>query len=309
MTQARARRLGARAFYPRVAGRRGWWRGNGSSRKGKAVAAEASPQGHNHNMCVLFIAWKSHSRYRLVLAGNRDESRARPTAALARWAISPGVVGGFDLQSGGSWLAAADSSRFAAVTNFREVPARPGPRSRGTLVRDFVCSDTPPAAYVRQLDPQGPDFGGTNLFAGDAGALWHWSNRGQVARLVSPGLYGLSNGMLADDWPKMRRGREALARIIAADDIDEDALFTLLADRTPGDDHELPDTGVGRELERALSPIFIAGIEYGTRASTLLLIGHDGSMKMRERRWGAGGAFEGESEISQPGPTQGSKHG
>ncbi|MFZ5723671.1 MAG: NRDE family protein [Pseudomonadota bacterium] len=248
-------------------------------------------------MCVLFIAWKSHPRYRLVLAGNRDEFRARPTAALERWRDRPDVLGGRDLKGGGSWLAARTDGRFAAVTNFREVPPGTGPRSRGELVRDFVCGDQPPASFVQQLDPLGREFGGTNLFAGNADSLWHWSNRGQVARLMAPGLYGLSNGMLADDWPKMRRGREVLHAQVVRSDIDEDALFALLADRTPGDDHELPDTGVGRDMERTLSSIFIAGDQYGTRASTVLLIGHDGSVRMREKRWGAGGAFEGESAL------------
>lgn len=248
-------------------------------------------------MCVLFIAWKSHPRYRLILAGNRDEFRLRPTAALDHWQDRPDVIGGRDLRSGGSWLAASTSGRFAAVTNFREVPPVTGPRSRGSLVQDFVCGTQSPVAFVQQLDPQGREFGGTNLFAGDTESLWLWSNRGAVARVMAPGLYGLSNGMLADDWPKMRRGRDTLAALIARDEIDEAALFALLADRTPGADHELPDTGVGRDMERALSSIFIAGNEYGTRASTILLIGHDGRVQMHEKRWGAGGAFEGETTL------------
>lgn len=249
-------------------------------------------------MCVLFIAWKSHPRYRLVLAGNRDEFRARPTAALDHWKNHSGVIGGRDLKSGGSWLAARHDGRFAAVTNFREVPLVPGPRSRGELVQQFVSGELSPSAFTQQLEPVAREFGGTNLFAGDADSLWHWSNRGLPARLMAPGLYGLSNGMLADDWPKMRRGREALAKLIAADALDEPALFDLLTDQTPGADHELPDTGVGRELERTLSSIFIAGDQYGTRASTVLLIGHDGSVRMQEKRWGAGGAFEGETSLS-----------
>ncbi len=256
-------------------------------------------------MCVLLIAWKSHPRYRLILAGNRDEFRARPTAPLSRWAERADVIGGRDLQESGSWLAARTDGRFAAVTNFRRMPLAGGKpasgvvngASRGALVRDFVCGEASPATFVRYIDSAGDDFGGTNLFAGDADALWHWSNRGNVMRLMAPGLYGLSNGMLDDDWPKMRRGREALATLVADDNIHEDALFTLLADRTPGDDHDLPDTGIGREMERALSPIFIAGDEYGTRSSTLLLIGHDGEVRMHERRYGAPGVFEGETVI------------
>lgn len=249
-------------------------------------------------MCVLFIAWKSHPRYRLVLAGNRDEFRARPTAPLARWSQQPDIIGGRDLKAGGSWLAASAAGRFAAVTNFRQVPLEAGNRSRGSLVSDYLRSSFSPAAFVRGLDADAAEYGGTNLFVGTPDALWHWSNRGAVTRLMAPGLYGLSNGMIEDDWPKMRRGREGLARLVGANDIDEDAMFALLADRTPGDEHELPDTGVGRDMERTLSSIFIPGDQYGTRASTLLLIGHDGRVRMRERRFGAHGAFEGESEIS-----------
>lgn len=249
-------------------------------------------------MCVLFIAWKSHPRYRLVLAGNRDEFRARPTAALARWANHPEVVGGRDLKAGGSWLAATAGGRFAAVTNFRQVPPVNGNRSRGALVSDFVCGNEPPSAFITRLPAEAGEYGGTNLFAGDAQGLWHWSNRGEVTRFMAPGLYGLSNGMIEDDWPKMRRGREGLARLVAASTLDEEALFALLADRTPGADHELPNTGVGRDMERALSSIFIAGEDYGTRTSTVLLIGHDGSVRMREKRWGPGGRFDGETTLT-----------
>lgn len=248
-------------------------------------------------MCVLLIAWKSHPRYRLILAGNRDEFRARPTAPLAPWAERDDVFGGRDLQEGGSWLAASRDGRFAAVTNFRQLPLIGSALSRGALVRDFVCGRSSPAEFVRYIDNAGADFSGTNLFAGQADTLWHWSNRGNVMRLMAPGLYGLSNGMMDDDWPKMRRGREALARLITANTVDEEALFTLLSDRTPGNDHELPNTGISRDMERTLSPIFIAGDEYGTRSSTVLLIGHDGQIRMRERRYGPLGVFEGETSI------------
>lgn len=251
-------------------------------------------------MCVLFIAWQVHPRYRLIVAGNRDEHRARPTAALARWAERADVVGGRDLVAGGSWLAASRSGRFAAVTNFRELPLSPRPRSRGILVSDFVCGEESPADFASRLSLAAQDYAGTNLFVADAKELWHWSNRGAVTSALKPGLYGLSNGMLADDWPKMRRGREALAKLVSASDnvVDNLALFALLGDRTLGDDHELPNTGVGRELERTLSPIFIAGSEYGTRASTVLLIEHTGGVRMLEKSWGPGGSFEGEAAVT-----------
>ena len=36
-------------------------------------------------MCLVFVAWRAHPRYRLVVAANRDEYHARPTAPAAPW--------------------------------------------------------------------------------------------------------------------------------------------------------------------------------------------------------------------------------
>jgi uncharacterized protein with NRDE domain len=246
-------------------------------------------------MCVLFIAWQAHPRYSLIVAANRDEFRARPTAPLGPWGMEPEVYGGRDLQAGGSWLAVSAHGRFAAVTNFRQVPLHSGGRSRGALVSEFTCGTDTPTQFVRGLSTDPNEYGGANLFVADHASLWHWSNRGEVAHAMAPGVYGLSNGPLHDDWPKMRRGREALAQIITAPEPDHAALFALLADRTPAADDELPNTGVGVEFERRLSPIFIAGDDYGTRASTVLLVSHEGAVSMREKRWGPGGASEGET--------------
>ena len=65
------------------------------------------------------------------------------------------------------------------------------------------------------------------------------------------------------------------------------ALFTLLADRTPADLDETPDTGLPPEWERALSSPFVVHERYGTRCSTVLLVEHDGRTTMSERRFDA----------------------
>src|SRR5690606_2500114 len=74
-------------------------------------------------MCVVAFAWDAHPRWRLVLAGNRDEFHARPTAALARWEDAPGIVAGRDLEAGGTWLGVDDAGRCALVTNVRDLRA------------------------------------------------------------------------------------------------------------------------------------------------------------------------------------------
>jgi uncharacterized protein with NRDE domain len=45
----------------------------------------------------------------------------------------------------------------------------------------------------------------------------------------------------------------------------------------------LPDTGVGLEWERRLSPILITGPDYGTRTSTVVMMGRDGLVDFEER--------------------------
>ena len=61
-------------------------------------------------MCLVAFAWKAHPRWRLVLAGNRDEFHARPAAPLARWDDEPFLIGGRDLEAGGTWLAVGEIS-------------------------------------------------------------------------------------------------------------------------------------------------------------------------------------------------------
>jgi uncharacterized protein with NRDE domain len=80
------------------------------------------------------------------------------------------------------------------------------------------------------------------------------------------------------------RGKNGLARIVErGGEIPMDSLFALLADRSIPPDEELPDTGVGIELERLLSPVFISSPTYGTRSSTVMLIDRENSVTYVER--------------------------
>ena len=70
----------------------------------------------------------------------------------------------------------------------------------------------------------------------------------------------------------------------------EEALFALLADRRVPPDEKLPATGIGLEWERLLSTIFIESPIYGTRSSTILLIGKNRRVRFVER------VFDGQKE-------------
>lgn len=237
-------------------------------------------------MCTLLFAWQVDPARPLIVAANRDEFHGRPTAPAQRWADAPRVFAGRDLLAGGTWLGVGPGSRFAALTNVREpgvaVPAEA--RSRGELVAEFLRGDEAPGDYLARLDPA--QYAGFNLVVADARALWYLSNRSGPARALGPGVYGISNAALDTPWPKVVRGRERLAALVAAGAATTEALLDLLADRAPAADAELPDTGVGLALERMLSPLCIVGPDHGTRSSTALIILRDGTVEFRERSLG-----------------------
>jgi uncharacterized protein with NRDE domain len=86
------------------------------------------------------------------------------------------------------------------------------------------------------------------------------------------------------------KAKAGLAACLASPDgVIAERLFDLLADAAPAPDAALPDTGVGLAWERTLSPIFIASDDYGTRASTVVLIGDGGRVWFGERCWPDGG--------------------
>lgn len=242
-------------------------------------------------MCLIVLALGVHPRFPVVLAANRDEFFARPTAAAAAWTDLPQIIGGRDLEKGGAWLATSTRGAFAAVTNFRDPAQRhPDPRSRGALVADFLTGTVSAASYVQTVVEQGDRYDGFNLITGDDTGVWYGSNRGGGVVRLRPGIHGLSNHLLDTPWPKVRRsGAAAVAALELHDDALESAMLDVLADDAGASDTDLPDTGVGLEWERRLAPAFIRGEAYGTRCSTVVLAGVDGRGTLTERTFGSGG--------------------
>lgn len=237
-------------------------------------------------MCTLLLACAVHPRYRLILAANRDEFYDRETAAAAFWEDPPSLFGGRDLLHGGSWLGVTTSGRIAALTNYREPHEHRKDRpSRGRLVSDFLKGEATAEEYLEELRGTGAPYDGYNLVLGSAERLYYYSNKSDETLRLEPGIYGLSNDLLDTPWPKVVRGKEALERLLAEEDVSPEDLFDLLADRTQGPDEELPDTGVGLEWERRLSSIFIESERYGTRSSTILLVDQDLQATFIERTY------------------------
>jgi uncharacterized protein with NRDE domain len=236
----------------------------------------------------------------VVIAANRDEFLARPTAPLAAWSDLPQVIAGRDLEKGGTWLGVSTRGTFAAVTNFRNPLQRHlSPRSRGALVTDFLAGDMPAASYVETAVLEGDRHDGFNLIAADRSGVWYGSNRGGGVRRLGPGIHGLSNHLLDTPWPKVRRSRAAVAAALdLPDHAIEAAILEALGDDTGSADAELPDTGVGLDWERRLAPAFIRGADYGTRCSSVLIADAAGSATFTERTFGIDGALAGTRRLA-----------
>lgn len=245
-------------------------------------------------MCLILLAYRQHTDYRLVLTANRDEFYERPTAALHFWEDYPLVLAGRDLEQLGTWMGITRSGRFAAITNYREAiaPIANTP-SRGNLVADFLTGTASPERYLQNILLKADQYSGFNLILGDAQTLYYFGNRDGCIRMLEPGLYGLSNRLLDTDWPKVRAGKTQLAAALQSNDgdpsrIDFQPLMALLQNQESVPDHQLPQTGVGIEKERMLAPAFITSPDYGTRSSSILLISQNNQVYFREISWAPG---------------------
>lgn len=228
-------------------------------------------------MCLIALAYNAHPRFPLIVAANRDEFRDRPVEPACFWREAPQLLAGRDLQAGGTWMGISLAGRFAAITNYRDLRrgATNGP-SRGLLVRE---------ALEGSISTDGTErYEGFNLIHGNLDALHYHNNIQPAEELLAPGVHGLSNHFLNTPWPKVERAKEAMRKLLAdRDEMLVKGLFELLADGEPAPEEHLPDTGLPRDLERAVSSIHIGGEGYGTRCSTVLLVSSDGRVRFEER--------------------------
>ncbi len=248
-------------------------------------------------MCLIAFAWRAHPRYELVLAANRDEFHNRPAAAAQFWPQAPQLLAGRDLLQGGTWCGITRAGRVAAVTNYRDPSrAEPGKRSRGHLVRDYLLAGHSAEAAAEETERQKAAYSEFNLLLGDPEGLWYVGSRALGPQRITPGVHGISNGAFDLAWPKVRHARAGLEQQLQQARLEPAALFNLLGSRRIAPDSELPDTGVGLQLERFLSAPFIVSADYGTRASTVLLIDRGGDVRFVERRFDATGECAGETD-------------
>jgi len=247
------------------------------------------------DMCLILIAYRTHPRYPLIVAANRDEFYDRPTAPATFWETEPPILAGKDLRSGGTWFGISRQGRIAALSNFRDPrTVKKDAPSRGSLVTKFLLGAFPAADYLAALQQRAAEYNGYSMIFGNWQQLYVYSNKGAMPPLLQPGIHGLSNHLLDTPWPKVSQGKNALAAVLAkGGEPAVEELFALLADSSMPADNLLPDTGIGLEWERLLAPLFISGPVYGTRSSTILMIDQDATVSFYERTYNGGNPGKG----------------
>jgi len=251
-------------------------------------------------VCLVLLAVGVCPSLPLVVAANRDEFHARPSAAAHRWPGPAGLVAGRDLEAGGTWLGADTRGRFAAVTNVSEVPATGDFRSRGELVPGFLEGDGDARRYAGTIDDAA--YRGFNLLLWDGETLLYHSNR-FPARALEAGVHAVANAGLDEARFKVERSRAGLAAALAGtgegggSGFLEASLFDLLADRRlPASPERRVVAGLSAEEAAALAAPFIVGERYGTRASTVVLVGKR-RVTLAEQRFAPGGVAAGSDRL------------
>lgn len=255
-------------------------------------------------MCLLIFAHRVTARYPLLVAANRDEFHARPTAPAQFWERHPHLLAGRDEEQGGTWMGATTDGRFAAITNYRD-PARtaPAPRSRGELPLNYLTGPDSPGHFLEQLQSSAAQYAGFNLLLGDGEELWYFSNsdlpgNGAPQRLA-PGVYGLSNARLDTPWPKVTLGKQKLRAMLEEGRVpDHDSLLNLVNNQDQAHPEQLARQGMGSEMDQLLSAQFIITGSYGTRSSTTLWYDDAGYCHWRELSFNARGELQTTRETS-----------
>ncbi len=236
-------------------------------------------------MCLILFGYKVSRQYPLVLAANRDEFYNRPTAPMKFWKDIPSILGGRDLEQNGTWFGINKKGKFSALTNYRDPSSvKQNAPSRGELIVKYLLSKQSDKSFETHLLRDRHKFNGFNLLFGDINELFWFSNLKEKIVTIEPGIHGLSNKFLNTPWPKVKKGKQTLAKIIH-DNINTDSLFSMLNDQTEPDISLLPDTGIGHEWEKILSPLYIQSRVYGTRSSTVMLIDQNDNIEITERTY------------------------
>lgn len=236
-------------------------------------------------MCLILIGIKAHPEYKLIMLANRDEFFKRNATGAHFNSEAPTLLAGIDLEAGGMWNGITKTGLLAAVTNYRQFPLHTDKISRGFLVKDFLTEKFTIDNAIQILDQSASQYNGYNLLYGTVDNLKYYSNRANFLLSLTGGIYGLSNHLIDTPWPKVQLAKELFMSVLDNETLKTELLFEIMKNKRQFPLSELPETGIGNEMEVKLSSIFIEMPEYGTRATTLIMVNNKNEVYFEERSY------------------------
>ena len=237
-------------------------------------------------MCLIVFSLRSHEKYPLILAGNRDEFYERPARPAKFWENNPNLLAGIDIKGGGTWMGVTTCGKLGALTNYRDLTnIKENAPTRGSIVTDYLTGTKPAPVFLETLNENAQKFNGFNVLAGTPDSFFHYSNETRKITEIESGIHGISNAVLNTPWPKVEKAKEDLRNILRNDHIDTEELFSLLKSKKTYPLEILPNTGLPDEKEKAVSAAYIKTEDYGTRCSTIILMDQNGEVTFIERTY------------------------
>lgn len=235
-------------------------------------------------MCLIAFAIQQDEKYPFIFIANRDEFYERPTQSM-HWWEDENILAGKDLLAGGTWIAFGKNQQFAAVTNYRDLERnQPTAPSRGAIPVNLIKENpTNFQQYVIDNKAHWSEMNGFNLLYHNGKETFYYSNISEEVKTLDSGVYAISNAFLDTPWPKVVAVKSRLQHIIENEKISVDNLLEILSNHNIYPEEQLPETGVGIEMEKVLSPICIQSPIYGTRVSTIFLKENNGTAHVVER--------------------------
>jgi len=237
-------------------------------------------------VCTLAIYVRQLPGVPIAVAANRDEFLDRPAAAPLVLLERPRIVGGRDLQAGGTWLGISERGLVAGLLNRRIAePPVPSRRSRGLLLMEVLASESAAAAEetLAAVDPEA--YNAFNLLVADRTRAVVAQNRAGAMRIstLDAGVHVLSNLDVNDPTcPKITRSHGLFAAAGEGFCADRDQVRLRRALRRILADHS---TALDPRQRDALGALCVHADGFGTRCSSLLFLEANG----RWQHWYADG--------------------
>ena len=243
-------------------------------------------------MCLIVFSYQENKESSkafpgsLILAANRDEYYERPTKSMHWWEPEK-ILAGKDLQAGGTWLAASDDGRFAAITNYKElINGKADLKTRGELVSNYITSKGLSSIdYLENI--KGINYAGFNLLLGDKEGIHYFSNRTEEIDKLEPGIHAVGNLLLNSQTKKSIKVKNQFKELLQTNP-DEVALMEFMK-QDSGDLSDLDMAGFKETEHEEIPYRFIKSDYYGTRNTTIITINETGEYKISEQNFSENG--------------------